>query len=76
MSLKSVCVVVCRKAFRFLFNEAEEVEEVPPKGFFAGLFERMSPKRERVQTEFPYNDMRGLRALESVLQKTNVINKP
>lgn len=62
----------CRKAFSFLFEQAEAPSK--PQGL-AGFFKRTAAKGASVQTEFPYNDMRGLRAIETVLQKANVINK-
>ena len=64
-----------RKAFTFLFDDAE----VPAKKRSGGFLEQIFGKAKRessVQTEFPYNDMRGLRAIERTLQKTNVINSP
>jgi hypothetical protein len=62
----------CREAFTFLFEEGAASKPAPP--LFQKLFGGLA-KRGRVLREFPDRDMRGLRGLESSLQKSKVINQ-
>lgn len=70
-----VAVSICRKAFTFLFADVGAVDVKPSGGFLAQFFKKAA-KEAPVQTEFPFDDMRGLRAIENTLQRANVINRP
>lgn len=51
--------------------------ETPPQQS-SNIFQRLfgsTQRQNNVLKEFPFNDMRGLRAIEFALQKTGVVNR-